>query len=267
MAGEQIVLASLPNLRDIGGWRTSDGYTVRSGLLYRSAELSNLTDGDLATLDKLGIRIVFDLRTSAERDQAPDQLPAGARLEILDVLGDAQSAAPAHLAELFQQAGKGGNAIPPEQVTAAMVDAYRQFVTLPSALHAYTQLYTAIAEPADLPALFHCTAGKDRTGWASAALLLLLGVPYDSVRQDYLLTNQELLPSLQPMLAQAAAHGIDAGLVKLVMQADESYLQAAIDEVNRVYGSIEGWFAEGLGIDHAGQQALRDGFLSGLTPE
>ncbi len=265
MAGEQIVLTSLPNLRDIGGWVTSERQTVRTGLLYRSAELSNLTDADLATLANLGIRIVFDLRTTTERDQAPDRLPAGARLEILDVLADAQSAAPAQLAELFQQGSKDGAAVQPEQVTSAMVDAYRQFVTLPSALHAYRLLYTSIADVADLPALFHCTAGKDRTGWASAALLLLLGVPYDSVRKDYLLTNQELLPSLQPLLAQAEAHGIDSELVKLVMQADESYLRAAIDEVNRVYGSIEAWFAAGLGIDHAGQQALRDVFLVDLA--
>ena len=97
----RIVIATAPNLRDLGGWPTTDGHLVRSGLVFRSAGLSGLDGEDLEAFAALGIRTVYDLRTAAEVDEQPDVLPDGTDLEYVDVLADAQHAAPAELRQIF----------------------------------------------------------------------------------------------------------------------------------------------------------------------
>jgi len=136
--------------------------------------------------------------------------------------------------------------------------AYRQVVSLPSALHAYCDFFTTIAQPDRRPALFHCTTGKDRTGWAAAATLLLLGVAEDDVLHDYELTNRDLFPAMKPMLEHFRAAGGDPNLLEPVLGADPDYLRSALDEMRQKFGSIEVYFSKGLGIDSHGQQTLRD---------
>jgi protein-tyrosine phosphatase len=135
---------------------------------------------------------------------------------------------------------------------------YREIVSLPSALAAYRTFFESIAADGNRPALFHCTTGKDRTGWAAAATLLLLGVSRGDVEYDYELTNRDLLPALKPVFEHFRAAGGDPHLLEPVLGVDPAYLRAAQDEMERRYGTIEGYFAEGLGIDEAGQLALRN---------
>jgi protein-tyrosine phosphatase len=161
---------------------------------------------------------------------------------VLEVLGDPQAA--------WDMLGDG-------KAAAMFEQGYREIVSLPSALSADRLLFTSIADDAVRPALFHCTTGKDRTGWAAAACLLLLGVSKDDVLYDYELTNRDLLPALKPVFEHFRAAGGDRRLLEPVLGVDADYLRAALDEVNQRFGSIETYFADGLGIDAGGQQRLR----------
>ncbi len=197
---------SAPNLRDLGGWPTADGGRIRSGVVFRSAGLDRLADEDLPAFGELGISTVFDLRTQHETTDQPDRLPAGIASVQLDVLADADRAAPAELQRIFSNPALAGEQLGDGQAERYFESAYRGFVTLPSARGAYRRLFEAIAE-ADEPVLFHCATGKDRTGWATAVLFSLLGVTDSVVMEEYLLTNTDLLPAVQPWIDQFAARG------------------------------------------------------------
>ena len=252
----RILIATAANLRDLGGWPTADGSQVRSGVVLRSAELSRLHGDDLAAFGELGIRTVFDLRTAGEVANQPDALPEGTESINLDVLADARHSAPAELAQIFADPSKADEFLREGQAEEYFEAAYRGFVTLPSARSAYHQLFEGIAA-ADGPVLYHCTTGKDRTGWATAVLFGLLGVPDDEVLEEYLLTNTELLPMIQPWLDQFAAGGGDPQLLMTVLGVQESYLAAAREQLQESFGTVENYVIEGLGVSPATVEALR----------
>jgi protein-tyrosine phosphatase len=255
--GQRIGIPSVPNLRDIGGYETSAGTHVRTGLLYRSVELNHLQGEDLEAFAELGIRTVFDLRTEAERTAEPDVVPEGAELVVCDVLKDSQTAAPAQLMKVLSDPALAEQMLGDGKAVQLFENGYRQIVSMPSALAAYRTFFMDITDEAHRPALFHCTTGKDRTGWAAAATLLLLGVSEDDAEYDYGLTNRDLLPALKPLFEHFRAAGGDPHLLDPVLGVDRAYLQAALDEMKQRFGSIEGYFAEGLGIDETVQEELR----------
>ncbi len=190
----------------------------------------------------------------------PDVLPEGTTSVALDVLADAQHAAPAELARIFADPASAHEFLREGQAETYFETAYRGFVMLPSARSAYRQLFTGIAT-AEGPVLYHCTTGKDRTGWATAVLFLLMGVPGDQVLEEYLLTNTELLPMVQPWLDQFAASGGDPDLLMTILGVQESYLAAALEQVRESFGSVEDYVTEGLGLSHATVEALRERLL------
>lgn len=108
---------------------------------------------------------------------------------------------------------------------------------------------------------FHCTAGKDRTGWAAAALLTLLGAPRETVTADYLRSNDYLLPAYRENIDGFVEAGGERSIVIALIGVREEYLDAAFDEMETRYGTIENYFAEALGIDASGQKALRNLYL------
>ena len=177
MPGRMIAIEGLPDLRDVGGRRTPGG-RVRARALYRAGGLSGLAGPDAADLARLGIRTVYDLRTADERAERPGHVPRGARCVAPDVLRDAS--------------GLARTLCDPTAPPAVVEHAYRQLVALPSALDAYKRLFHELAQRPHRPALLHCTTGADRTGWAAAALLLLLGVGDEDVMADYLLVPTPL---------------------------------------------------------------------------
>jgi protein-tyrosine phosphatase len=251
------LIAALPNLRDVGGHPTSDGARVRTGLLYRSTDLSRIDETDAKALARLGIRTVYDLRTTAERTGQPDRLPPGSAYVVADILGDTPGMTPAAFAALFEDPAAAKAALGGGRAATFFVDAYREFVRLDCARAGYRRLFVDLAGGATTPALFHCTTGKDRTGWAAAALLLFLGVPDDAVMEDYLLSGPRLLPVVRPLVEAFAARGGDPELLWPLVGVQPEYLEAALDEVRGLFGSIEGYFADGLGIDAQALVTLR----------
>jgi protein-tyrosine phosphatase len=258
--GARIEIASVPNLRDVGGWPTRGGGTVRRGVLYRSIELSHLHGDDLTAFAKLGIRTVYDLRTAAEQKAQPDHVPDGTEDVALDVLADSKDAAPAALIHVLDDPKAAAAMLGEGRAVTLFENAYRELVNLPSALTAYRALFTQLGDEAHRPALIHCTTGKDRTGWATAALLTLVGVDDELVLKEYLLTNEQLVPALEPILVRFEEAGGDRSLLLPIVGVQQEYLESSFAEMKDRFGTIERYFADGLGIDDGAQRRLRDVF-------
>ena len=259
--GQNLGITSIPNLRDLGGYQTSDGKTVASGLVYRSNQLSGISQGDMEKLAVLNLKNAYDLRTQEERDKRPEELPPGVNYVVLDVLADSPQAGPAQLEKLMANPKVANDELGGGKVEAGFEASYREFISLPSAQREFRNLFLAFGDKEQLPVLFHCTTGKDRTGWAAAAFLTLLGVPKDTVYEDYLRSNDNILPAYQNVIDGFVAAGGDAEIPKAILGVKKGYLDAAFDEMQTKYGSIENYFSEALGINAAQQQALRDLYL------
>lgn len=249
-------LATAPNFRDIGGYRTQDGHVVRRGLAYRSDQLDRLSDTDLQTFAQLHPAAVVDLRTATERDREPDRVPLGARHVILDVAADSTQSLGGDMRQAMTQIASGKG-------EALLVEANREFVTLPSARKSYAALIGLMLD-SDGPVVFHCTAGKDRTGWATAVVLTLLGVPRATVMEDYLLSNEKLADKNSATLAALARSGskLDPAFLQPVLTVQPRYIEAAFDEVGRSYGSFDNYVRTGLGLTDGEVGRLRKRFLA-----
>jgi len=260
--GLSIGIASVPNLRDLGGYETTKGATVVKGLVYRSNQLSPISPDDMKKFAELNLKNDFDLRTEAERTPSPDQLPEGVNNIWLDVLKDAKGSAPTNLLALLQNPVEGNKELGDGKIEAVFIQSYRDFVSLPSAKTAFHKLFTSLADENKTPALFHCTTGKDRTGWAAAAFLTLLGVPTETVMEDYLRSNDYILPLYKEVIDGYITGGGEPSIPQAIFGVKEEYLEASFDEMQTNYGTIENYFSEGLGIDANTQKALRDMYLN-----
>ena len=261
--GLALGMETVPNLRDVGGYKTADGKTVARGIAYRSHTFNPMSDAEIDKLGLLMLKNDYDLRTAAEVKARPDQIPPGVEYHLLNVLADEKGAAAAQLEALLHQPQKANKALGDGKIETMFMQVYRAFITLPSAKQAYRTLFLDLANPRMAPGVFHCTTGKDRTGWAAAALLTLLGVPKETVMADYMRTNDYTLPQFQHAIDAFVAGGGERSIALAVLGVKPEYLEASLDEMQKQYGSIESYFSEGLGIDTAGQQALRARFLGG----
>ncbi len=259
--GQSLGIVSIPNLRDMGGYKTTDGATVARGLVYRSNQLYNIGASDMLLLAKLNLKNDFDLRTAPERNAKPDELPVGVNNVWLDVMAGNPTAGPANLIGLLSDPKKANAELGNGKVEDMFKVAYRQFISLPSAQKAFRELFLSLGDKNQLPALFHCTTGKDRTGWAAAALLTLLGVPIETVKKDYLRSNEYILPMYENLIKQFVAAGGSPSIPEATLGVKEEYLNAAFDEMQTKYGSIKNYFSEGLGITVDQQTALRNLYL------
>ena len=259
--GLSLGIATVPNLRDLGGYKTIDGATVVHGLVYRSNQLAKISPDDMEKITQLGLKNDYDLRTEGERTPLPDELPPGVNNIWLDVLKDAKGSAPTNLLALLQNPEEGNKELGDGKIEAIFVQSYRDFVSLPSATTAYNELFTSLADQNKLPALFHCTTGKDRTGWAAAAFLTLLDVPRETVMKDYLRSNDYILPLYKAVIDGYVAGGGEPSIPQAIFGVKVEYLEASFDEMQTKYGSIEHYFSEGLDIDANMQKKLRELYL------
>jgi protein-tyrosine phosphatase len=261
MGGRSLGLVNAANARDLGGYPTVDGRRVRRGLLYRASALNRLSDAEVDLVAGLGLSCLIDFRHPREIEMVgADRLPAPppVRLESLPLFD------PDHdvfTAVSLVLAGKAG----PEVLTMldgdgavqAMHAIYRWFVRAPLAGQTFGAVLRMIASGDPLPLLFHCTAGKDRTGWLSVLLLRVLGVPPDLVRHDYLLTNTRNAASVSVLLDRAGRRLPDPNVLLPLLQAREDYLDAGLVEVDRAYGSFDRYLDKALGLDAGVLDGLR----------
>ncbi|WP_081354757.1 tyrosine-protein phosphatase [Polynucleobacter asymbioticus] len=263
--GAFLDIPSLPNLRDIGGYQNNEGLYVVRGKTYRSNAFNPMNAQELAKLGQLDLKNDYDLRTNAEIAAVPDIISSGVHYTQFNVMADDADVAipPDQLSILFQDpkrtAEKFGGA---QGVVTMFTKSYRGFVSMPSAKKNYRSLFLSLQNPTSSPNVFHCTNGKDRTGWAAASLYALLGISKDKIYEDYLLSNQYLLPFHQKEIDAFTAKGGDPEIPISFFGVKPAYLDAAFDEMNKRYGSIEQYFSKGLGIDAATQKKIRAMYLT-----
>lgn len=256
------------NARDLGGLPAADGRTTASGRLLRADALASLTDPDLELLARLGLRTAIDFRGPAEVEAGgPDRLPAGTTAIALPIeAGDLGTFVTAFTSgDLRQQADLLGEG----KAARFMLDMNRQFVADPEYRAQFGRALHLIADPDRQPALFNCTAGKDRTGWMAAVVLTALGVPPDVVLADYLASNEFVWPAYQPMVESLAQAGqlADPELLKPLLVQDPAYLLAAFDEAESRYGGFGSFLADGLGFGPADVKRLRGSLLRLVTSD
>ncbi|CDF83660.1 protein tyrosine/serine phosphatase [Pseudomonas knackmussii B13] len=240
-------LTGIDNFRDVAGTTTAyttrnDG-TMRAGVFYRSNALTP-SAADLATLNTLGIKEVFDLRTASEIASTPDTLPSGASYQNIDIIGSATSGADITNISVTSAA----------QAIEMMEQTNRSFVSDAGMRSQFATLFNELAS-ADGAALFHCTAGKDRTGWTAAVLLSIAGVDSATIMSDYLATNEYTAARVAATLAQMPPSM--AAIYAPLLGVQASYLQAGLDQVVAEYGSMDNYLKEGLGLSQETLYVLR----------
>lgn len=249
------------NFRDLGGYRTVDGRTVRWGRLYRSGVMADLTDADYAYLQTLGIRTICDLRATSEREHSPTQvarIARGGRYLSWDYRQDFDAGA---FAATF-----AGGGDPQETALRLMAGFYRE---MPATFAPrYREAFAALLEGHGL--LFNCSAGKDRTGLLGALVLTALGVEPDAVVSDYAMSQR--VPSLQRLRARTNPAGQqDPGMsalarlpepaLRALMGTDPMYIHAAFDQIRVDHDSIDAYLEKELGLTAADRIRLQDLYL------
>jgi protein-tyrosine phosphatase len=240
------------NFRDLGGYRTLDGRHVKWGVLFRSGSMHGLTPADYAYLEKLGIRVVCDLRDNGERAAEPVAWPGPAAPRVLSDDYHLDMALSMPKGDLAHATGEQARAALAASYPALLVQFNGQFRRMFGEL---------LAD--HVPLAFNCTAGKDRTGIAAALILTALGVPRQTIIEDYLLTNRYLdgskVVSANP--AYAALAKLPPEVLKAMMAADPSYIGAVFKVIDAHKGGIDGYFKDELGLSHADLLRLRALYL------
>jgi protein-tyrosine phosphatase len=256
LAERIIPLEGTFNFRDIGGYRTAAGKRVRKGLVYRSGELHSLTDSDLDFLHRAGIKLVCDLRSAEEIQAEPDRLPENPAPTYvhLPLNTDADHDRWERLFALFFNRRK---------LAAMMPEAYKRMMIDGNA-RLYGDILRRLSEPENLPAIIHCTAGKDRTGIAVALLLKWLGVPDDTIIADYSLSNR-YFERFYEHGARAVRSlnrlGITGEHIKPLLVANPEAMREALGHLDAQYGSIAGYLRDVAGLDDAALARLRERLL------
>lgn len=217
------------NFRDLGGYAADGGRTVKWGMVFRSDDLYQLTDTDRQAVTRLNIRTVVDFRDRLEVERTPDLLPDSVQEQVN---------IPIEAGKLM--VGLSYKDLTRQKATGILVSVYRALAH--DFQDSYRQFFKLLADSRNVPLLFHCTAGKDRTGFAAALFLSALGVARETILADYMLSNEYLATKYLP--------GIDYNeeLQPLFGTAPE-FLGAAFEVVDGGYGGPENYLREALGVD------------------
>jgi len=231
------------NFRDLGGYRSADGRRVKWRQLYRSDALVHLTDADLSAASDLHLRNLFDLRSVAERTKRPDrELPSATAVHPIGFL-------PYRNEELFKRVI--GNTISPVELRTLFSQSYGRFALEP----AFARMFDVLLQPDAFPALIHCTSGKDRTGFAVALVLRVLGVPRDVIIEDFMLSNSHR-PDLSFFIGAC-----DPEIADITGSVEADYLETAFAGTVTHWGSEEAYFRDGLGLTEERRQQFCDRLL------
>lgn len=229
-----------PNFRDLAHHVTGG---PRPGVLFRSDHLGGLTEDDARQIQALGIRRVLDFRGVDERTSAACTLP--------DVAVHSLAIEPT-IVQVLNDLVNAGHELTQDEVVAHMCDTYRGFVR--HSTHRFAEFFALLLE-SDEPTVFHCTAGKDRTGLAAAFILHALDVSPADIWRDYLLTNDRLKPlSMKGWV-------LPRHVAQVLYRVQPEFLQAAYDTIDADYGSVEAYLRDGLKLRDAERKRLKALYL------
>jgi protein-tyrosine phosphatase len=236
-------LAGASNFRDLGGYPGQDGRRVRWRQLFRSNHLGHLTVSDIEVLRPLGLRSAFDFRGAEERCEA--------LCGLSEIAVHSLPIEPTVVAALRARAANGA-ALSLDDALEVMRDSYRNYVRYNTT--SFRALFQHLLEDR-APLVIHCTAGKDRTGFACALILHALGVPDEIIAEDYLLTNRFYRRD------RSASNDLPDDVRQVLGSVEASFLAAAFDAVGAEYGNLEGYFSDGLGIGVHQRASLQAKYL------
>ncbi len=230
------------NLRDLGGYPSARGGTVRHGCLFRSDELHALTDADLETVAGLGVRVVFDLRNDEERRLKPNRLWDGVELHERETASHEATNAGRTLADDIVSGWTG--VADDDQFAGVYIDLLTRLAP------EMRRIVDLALDSGERPLLFHCAAGKDRTGIAAAILLGLLGVDDQTILDDYELTTEYSTPKRLAEVAHLIEkHGADGDQIRAFISARRPVLAKTLDHLHATWGDFDGYALEVLGVD------------------
>lgn len=250
------------NFRELGGYPAADGRIVKYGLFYRSGTLNDIkSDNDRKLLESLGLKVIFDYRSSGEREVSPDYIPPGAEYFPISAMryanGDEVDFSPAGMKRLQEEYG--------ETLSRSVIEMLMgYYARMPFNNPAYKELFRALEE-GRTPLLFHCTAGKDRTGVGAMLILLALGASRETVVEDYLETNKsraEEIEQLRQNFREVMETNPEEYELRLIQFGVlPKFINASLDAIIERYGSWEEYFDSEFGLDREGLNALRDKYL------
>ncbi|WP_295937862.1 tyrosine-protein phosphatase [uncultured Alistipes sp.] len=226
------------NYRDMGGMKTSNGKFVKWGKLFRADEMKSLTESDLTYLAGIPIVSVVDFRSMGEVEEAPDVLPESVKtIHYLSV-----------------NAGNipfddGIYRLTPDQAIAMLKEVNEILVTDANTIAQYKEFFRLLQNSGDVPLVYHCTSGKDRTGMAAALILSALGVDEEAIYEDYLLSNVYLEKKNSRILQYLP--DVLKPTVQNLLGVRKEYLQAGIDRIKKDHGSVENYLTKVLNVDIA----------------
>lgn len=266
-AGPLVTLDGTCNTRDLGGHRTVDGGLVRTGLVFRSDDLAMLTDDDVTELfGRRGVAMVVDLRDDDEiarrgRDRLTGTaawvgkpLADGPGRAMTGAIYDAvESGAPERLTALL---GEG-------RAAALGIAAAHDFVSRPEAREGVAAVLRLLADEGTGPLLFHCVAGKDRTGYLAAVILRLLGVAEETVVEDYLRSNWYRRRVNREQVRMLSDAGLPVDVLLPLIEQRRDVIAAFLREVRDRHGSFEAYAIDGIGVDEATLTRMRARLLTG----
>ena len=221
------------NFRDLGGIKTKDGKYMKWGKLFRADELSKLTTGDLEYLSSIPLLTVVDFRDERETLREPDLKPESLRHHYHCPI------IPGNLAD---EMDLSLDELTSDHAVTMMEEMYRLLVTDPDCVQHYKKLFEVIQDQAQVPLLFHCTAGKDRTGMATALIYSALGVDEQAIMEDYLSSNIYLKEKYKNFTSGNS-------FFKTLLEVNPLFLESAFKEIKNQYGSVERFLEDQLKAD------------------
>lgn len=221
------------NFRDVGGLQNQNGRLVKKGKVFRGDELHGLTNQDLETLSRIPIFSIVDFRGQSEVNNAPDRKPASLKGFY------ALSIDPGNI---VSDPGINPATITPQEAARYMKNIYVQLVSAPAAISRYREFFELLQRPEVAPLLFHCTAGKDRTGVGAALFLSALGVDEETILSDYLLSNLYLEGKYGKLKKEHP-------YLKVLFEVTPDFLRTGLNTVKEKYGSVQNYLTEELNVD------------------
>jgi protein-tyrosine phosphatase len=245
-----IPMEGQPNLRDIGGLPTEDGRFVKWGAIYRSGKLSDLSKNDLVYMAHLGIKSIVDLRNDIEIDKDPDRYPKGAKYYQIS-LSDKEGKAYERIRQMVLREGYRR-----AKAKALFLDVMRAFAdTLAADVKPVFELLLSPKETT--PLLYHCTGGKDRTGYMTAMILSALGVDRKTITDDYLMSNYYRSEANIKNMKRARLIGLDAETLDYAILVRKEYMDAVFQVIDEKYGGTDAYLEQQFGLGPKERKELK----------
>jgi protein-tyrosine phosphatase len=253
----RLPLRSINNLRDLGGYQTIDGRTVCWHTLYRAGHLGKLKARDQRKLTALNLHTIIDFRSAEEKQRDPDRLPLNEVNVIeLPILDEGNSAMMKDMRRRYENNDFDGL-----DTNLVMFNTYRQLALDFTA--EYARFLQAVLQAQGQPVLWHCTAGKDRAGFAAALLLKILGVDFDTIQQDYLLSGKYIHPDRKLMAIIWLTKGAQpARLLKPLWAVKPEWIKASFDAIDEHWGSFDRYRREALAFSDEDTARLQELLLT-----